>query len=102
MINRLQHLLGEPAEAISFTDFYELEALGDMYIVALGTVLAIERQLDQGATPDWLEFHDVFGARHRLPARCVYRVTESTRTTRAAMRAFRMAIHDEATEDKVD
>jgi hypothetical protein len=102
MINRLQHLLGEPPEAISFTDFYELEALGDMYIVALGTVLAIERQLDQGAMPDWLEFRDIFGARHRLPARCVYRITESTRTTRAALRAFRKTMQDEATAEEKD
>ena len=99
MINRLQHLLGEPLEALSFTDFYELEALGDTYIVALGTVLAIQRQLDKGATPDCLEFRDVFGARHRLPARCVYRITESTRTTRAALRAFRKTMHEEVNEN---
>jgi hypothetical protein len=102
MINRLQHLLGEPREVVSFTDFYELEALGDTYIVALGTVLAIERQLDQSATPDWLEFRDVFGARHRFPARCVYRITESTRATRAALRAFRKAMSEEATEENDD
>ena len=100
MINRLQHLFGAPPEAISYTDFYELEALGDTYVVALGTVLAIERQLDQGAVPDWLEFRDVFGARHRLPARCVYRITESTRNTRAALRSFRKAMREEAKEDE--
>ena len=102
MINRLRHLLGEPPESVSFTDFYELEALGDTYIVALGTVLAIERQLDERATPEWLEFRDVFGARHRFPARSVYRITESTRSTRAALRAFRKAMHDEANEGNDD
>jgi len=87
MINRLQHLLGEPREVVSFTDFYELEALGDTYIVALGTVLAIERQLDQSATPDWLEFRDVFGARHRFPgALCVSDHREHTRDTGRATR----------------
>ena len=96
MINRLQSLPGIAREATSYNDFYELEALGDTYIVSLGTVLAVERQLDKGATPEWLEFRDVFGARHRLPARCVYRITESTRATRAAVRAFRWAMLDES------
>ena len=102
MINRLRHLAlpGITQEATSYTDFYELEALGDTYIVSLGTVLAVERQLDQCAMPEWLEFRDVFGARHRLPARCVYRITESTRATRAAVRAFRKAMIDEAKEDE--
>jgi hypothetical protein len=98
MINRLQNLPlpGITEEATSYTDFYELEALGDTYIVSLGTVLAVERQLDKSVTPEWLEFRDVFGARHRLPARCVYRITESTRATRAAVRAFRRAMLDES------
>jgi hypothetical protein len=95
MINRLQYVLDVNPETISYTDFYELEALGDTHIVSLGTVLAIERQLDQRATPECLEFRDVFGARHRLPARCVYRITESTRATRAAVRAFRQATREE-------
>jgi hypothetical protein len=98
MINRLQNLPlpGITEEATSYTDFYELEALGDTYIVSLGTVLAVGRQLDKSVTPEWLEFRDVFGARHRLPARCVYRITESTRATRAAVRAFRRAMLDES------
>jgi hypothetical protein len=99
MINRLQSLPGITREATSYNDFYELEALGDTYIVSLGTVLAVERQLDKGATPDWLEFRDVFGARHRLPARCAYRITESTRTTRAAVRAFRKVTREEEDEE---
>jgi len=99
MINRLQSLPGITREATSYNDFYELEALGDTYIVSLGTVLAVERQLDKGATPEWLEFRDVFGARHRLPARCVYRITESTRSTRAAVRAFRKTMREEEDEE---
>ena len=96
MGNRLQHLLGEIPEATSYTDFYELEALGDTFIVALSTALAIERQLDQcGQAPAWIEFHDVFGARHRLPTRYVYRISESTSTSRAKLRAFLKAISDE-------
>ena len=100
MINRMQHLLGEIPEATSYTDFCELEALGTTYIVALSTALAVERQLDQCAMPDWLEFHDVFGARHRLPARCVCRISENTRATRASWRAFQKAMREEEKEDE--
>jgi hypothetical protein len=78
MANRLQDLLGEIPEVTSYTDYYELQVLGDTYIVALSTALAVERRLCQRGATDWLEFHDVFGARHRLPARCVYRISEST------------------------
>jgi len=100
MINRMKHLTGETPEATSYTDFYELEALGDTYIVTLSTALAVERQLDKCGMPDWLEFHDVFGARHRLPARCVYRITENTRAARASRRAFRKAMREEEKEDE--
>jgi len=99
MVNRLQNLLGHIPEATSYTDFYELEALGDTFIVALSTALVIERRLGEGGTPDWLEFQDVFGARHRLPAKCVYRISESTRATRANLRTFRKALREEETEE---
>jgi hypothetical protein len=100
MVNRVQYLRGDIPEATSYTDYYELEALGDTYIVALSTALAVERKIDQVATPDWLEFRDVFGARHRIPARCVYRISESTRATRANLRAFRKARHEEEKQDE--
>ena len=95
MVNRLQYLMGEVPDPTSYTDFYEIEAIGDTYIVPLSTALAIERQLERCAVTDWLEFRDVFGARHRLPARCVYRITESTRATRATLREFRKATREE-------
>ena len=100
MVNRLQYLMGQVPEPTSYTDYYEIEALGDTYIVPLSTALAIERQLDNCATREWLEFRDVFGARHRLPARCVYRITESTRATRAALREFRTAMRKEHKSDE--
>ena len=99
MVNRLQYLMGEVPDPTSYTDFYEVEAIGDTFIVPLSTALAIERQLDRCGILEWLEFRDVFGARHRLPARCVYRITESTRATRAALRGFRKAMRDERKDD---
>jgi hypothetical protein len=95
----MQYLNGEPPEAMSYTDYVEIEATGDTYIVALSTALFIERQLDQCGAPGWLEFRDVFGARHRLPARCVYRISESTSVTRAALRAFRRARDQEGKDE---
>jgi hypothetical protein len=100
MVNRLQHLWEETPEATQFTDYYEIHALGDIYIVALSTVLNVERQLDQVNTPGWIELTDVFGARHRLPARCIYRITESTREARAGLRAFERARRAEEKTDK--
>jgi hypothetical protein len=76
MVNRLQHLLGEIPEATSYTDFYELEALGNTFTIALSTALSIVGD----RSSDRLEFQDIFGVRHRLPVRCAYRITESTLT----------------------
>ena len=80
MITRLKNRPGIAPEATSYNDFYELEALGDTYIVSLGTVLTVERELDRCATPEGLEFLDVFGARHRLPARSGYRISYCDRS----------------------
>jgi hypothetical protein len=98
MVNRLQHLLARTPEATSYTDYFEIDALGDSYIVSLSTALAIERALDKAGTPDWLEFRDVFGARHRMLALTVYRISECTRETRARLRAFEQARRKEAKE----
>jgi len=100
VINRMQYLLGEAPEATSYTDYYLVETLHDTFVVSLSTALAIERALDKAATPDWIEFHDVFGARHRTLALCVYRISECTRETRAALRAFRKARKDEEKRDE--
>jgi hypothetical protein len=99
MVNRLQYLLGPTPEATSYTDYYLVETLSDTFVVPLSTALAIERQLDKASTPDWLEFRDVFGARHRVLALCVYRISECTRETRAALRAFRQARKEEEKDD---
>ena len=99
MVNRLQHLLGAIPGATSYTDYYEVRAFGVTYIVPLSTALGIERQLDQPGERAWLEFRDVFGARHRLTAGCIYRISESTRETRAAVRAFDRAMEKEEKDD---
>lgn len=99
MVNRVQYLRGDPPEAMSYTDFYEVEAAGDTYIVALSTALAIGAQHNERAAPDWLEFHDVFGARHRLPGRYRYRISESRRVTRAHLRELKKMVRKGTTHD---
>lgn len=100
VINRMHYLQGEKPEATSFTDYCLVETLHDTFVVSLATALGIERALDKAATPDWLEFQDVFGARHRTLALCVYRISECTRETRAALRAFRKARKEEEKQDE--
>jgi len=100
MVNRLQYLTGHVPEATSYTDYYLVETLSDTFVVPLSTALAIERALNKAGSPDWLEFHDVFGARHRVLAACVYRITECTRETRAALRAFKQARRQEEKQDE--
>ena len=89
MTNRLKYLRGKIPHPTAYTDYFEVQALGDAYIVPLSTAQAIERQLETCSVTDWVEFRDVFGAHHRLAARYIYRITESTRTTRAALRELR-------------
>ena len=59
---------------MTYTDFYEIEALGGTYIVSLATAHRIERAVYRAASTDWLEFRDVFGVQHRVLAVCVYQI----------------------------
>jgi hypothetical protein len=54
MVNRLQNLHGAGEEATKYTDYYEVEALCDTYIVELCTALAIELYLDRPGEPGWI------------------------------------------------
>jgi hypothetical protein len=90
MTNRLQYLLGQIPEAI-YTDYYEVDALGDTYIVSLATAFAIERALHKAASPDYVELRDVFGKEHRVLVFCIYRIRECSRATGEFVRAFAKA-----------
>ena len=87
MTHRLQYLMGTGPEAL-YTDYYEIETLGDTYVVSFTTAFAIDRALADAAAPDWLEFRDVFGKEQRVLALCVYRIRECSRATREFIRAF--------------
>ena len=107
MVNRLQKLLGagegeegEEETPSKYMDYYVVDAIGDTYIVELSTALAIERHIDKPGSEVWIEFRDVFGARHRLKTLHICRITESTQETRAALRAFDKARRKEERDDE--
>lgn len=99
MVNRIRHLVDEPRESAAYDEFYEIEGVCDTYIVPYYTALAIERQLDRVPHPMWVEFRDLFGARHRIPGHHVLRISESTPAIREAARAFERARKQERKGD---
>lgn len=100
MGNRLRHFMEEPSGRPEYDEYYQVEAHGDSYIVSLETVLQIERALNRCGEPGWMEFRDLFGARHRMMVRHIYRISESTIEFRAAFRAFERARKKEERDDK--
>lgn len=99
MVNRVKPFLDEKLEAWQHDDFYELDAY-ETYIVSLATALHVERMLDSINQPEWIAFQDLFGARHRIRLQTVGRITESTRQSRSAARAFEQAREKEEKDDK--
>jgi hypothetical protein len=100
MVNRVKQFLDGSGEATKYDEFYEIESTGGVYVVSMATALYVERCLDAcGAQPMWVEFRDMFGARHRALTRNISRITESTRNTRALARAF---IREREQEERSD
>jgi hypothetical protein len=100
MGNRLKYLMEESSGPREYDQYYQVEAYGDTYIVSLETVLLIERALNRCGEPGWMEFRDLFGARHRMMVRHIYRISESTIEARTAFRAFERARKKEERADK--
>lgn len=86
MTEQQRHTMITPPETARYTDYFEVETVRDRYIVSFATARHIERCLATAATPDWIEFRDVFGVRHRLPALYIHRITESSGGLRAIPR----------------
>ena len=84
---RLPDRFGDFFEA-NDNELFEIETLDETFIVSRATALAIERELCRVPEPVSIEFDDLFGARHRVLAWQVRRITETTPATRAAWRAF--------------
>ena len=62
--------------------------------------MSLERQLVADPVPVWVTFRDLAGARHRLRAALVERISESTIAQRTAMREFHRARRKEHNADK--
>ena len=98
-MNRLKEFFEQPPEPESDDSFWEVETTADYFVVSREMALEVERRLDQLPPPRWIVLHDLAGARHRVLASHVYRVSESTPAQRAARRAFHRA---RRLEDKAD
>src|SRR5919108_5526123 len=98
-MNRLKELFDQPPEPEREDDFFEIETDQDLFAVSRETAVEVERRLDQLPPPRWIAFRDLTGARHRVLAARVYRVSECTASQRAARRAFYRA---RRLEDKAD
>ena len=90
MIQRLKDLLQASPGAV-LDDWFELEARGSTFVVTFDTALHVKRAIEQYPQPEWVEFTDLFGAKQCVRSQDVFRITESTPTTRAAVRAFLVA-----------
>jgi hypothetical protein len=82
------------------SDYYLIETDWNVFVVSRDTALAVERALDKVLPRRWDVFRDLPGARHRVLARSIERVSESTAAQRAASRAFRRARKLEEKADK--
>jgi hypothetical protein len=98
MIERLKDLLELRPDAV-LDDWFELEARAYTYVVTFDTALHVKLAIEQYPQPEWVEFTDLFGAKQSVRSQDVFRVSESTQKTRAAVRSFLRA---RETEDKSD
>lgn len=87
MIQRLKDLLAASPGAV-LDDYFELEARVYTYVVTFDTALRVKAELDQFPQPEWVEFTDLFGAKQCVRSQDVFRISESTSSTRAAVRTF--------------
>jgi hypothetical protein len=99
-MNRLKDFFDQPSEPEREDDFFEIESYCDTFAVSRDTAIDVERRLDQLPPPRWVVFRDLSGARHRVLASQICRVSESTAAQRAAGRAFRRARRLEEKADR--
>ena len=86
MVNRVRVLFEEDVRE---NEYFEIETLMETFLVTQTTALNVERALDRVPAPVWIEFHDLFGERHRVISWHVQRIAETTPVTREAWRVFR-------------
>jgi len=87
----------EPEER--YDDYFEIHAY-ETFIVSRAVAMQIERVLDSLPPPRWIEFEDLTGARHRMLASHIGRISESTAAQRALERGFHRARRLEEKQDR--
>ena len=81
-------------------DYWCVETQCESFPVSREVAESVERALDQVPLTGWIVFTDLVGARHRLRARLIERVSENMQLHRAARRAFTRARRLEAKADR--
>lgn len=99
-MNRLEEYFGDPREPEREDDYFEIESRCDTFAVSRETAIEVERRLDQLPPPRWIAFRDLTGARHRILAAQISRVSECTAAQRAAGREFNRARRLEDKQDR--
>jgi hypothetical protein len=78
MINRLKDLVEVTPGTTRYNDYYDVETLGGTYWVAFATAIFVEHCLETAGPLERIEFSDVFGVLHSVPALYIHRITEGT------------------------
>jgi hypothetical protein len=90
-MNRLEDLFRDPDEPERQDDYFVIETFTDSFVVSVETAVEVERWLDHRPPPRWLVIRSFSGARHRILAEQIYRISECTAAQRAAAREFARA-----------
>jgi hypothetical protein len=99
-MNRLGQFFEEPARDEPADDYCTVETQCESFPVSRAVAEDVERALEHGSLASWIVFKDLTGARHRLRARLIERVSECLAAQRAARRAFYRERRREAKADR--
>ena len=99
-MNRLGQFFEEPAREEPTDDYCTVDTQCESFPVSRSVAEDVERALDFVSQAGWIVFTDLTGARHRLRARLIERVSECMAAQRAARRAFYRERRREAKADR--
>lgn len=74
-MQRLRYFAQERFKPWQYTDFYEVDTFLGSYVVSMATARHIERCLETYSDLEWVDFHDLSGAPHRIQVRHIVRIT---------------------------
>ena len=88
MNNRVRQFFEESGGQDLPADYWTVETQCESFVVTREVARGVERALDQVSPDGWIVFSDLAGARQRIRARLIERVSECTAAQRATRRAF--------------